>query len=398
MSSRGSSRRRFLTTALTAAATPWPQRVRAGRALRVGPGGDVATLAEAAKVARDGDTVELPAGTYRGETAVWTQGGVTIRGVGGMARLEAAGANAEGKGIFVVRSDGIAVENVAFIGARVRDGNGAGIRLERGRLDIRDCLFEDNENGILTGNDATSELRVTSSTFLRNGSPDGRAHTVYVGLIASAEFSGCYMGQGRVGHLLKCRARRSSLRYCRLSTEDGTASYELEFPSGGQATVVGNLIQQGPASQNYTIVAFGQEGYRWPDNRLLLGFNTIVNDRPQGGVFITAAAGDATVESAFNLFVGEGAFEMRGAFNRTGDAKGARGDFGDVAKLDYRLRPTSRLVGSAGLAAQIPAAVPLPEREYRHIAGSAPIERASGLSPVSPGAFQTLADVGGARK
>jgi hypothetical protein len=371
---------------------------RAGRALRVGPGGDVGSLAEAARVARDGDVIELPAGTYRGESAVWTQNLITIRGVGGLARLEASGAHAEGKGIFVVRSDGIAVENIGFIGARVPDGNGAGIRLERGRLEVRDCLFEDNENGILTGNDTTSELRVTGSTFLRNGSPDGRAHTVYAGLIASAEFEGCYMAQGRVGHLLKSRARRSTVRYCRLSGEDGTASYELEFPSGGEATVVGNLIQQGPSSQNYTIIGYGLEGYRWPDNRLQLAFNTVVNDRPQGGVFLMAAPGNATVDSAFNLYVGEAGFEVRCAFNRLSDARGVRGDFADPAQLDFRLRPASRLVGAAGLAAQVPATVALAGREYRHVAGTAPIERASGLSPVSPGAFQSLAAANGTRK
>ncbi len=65
---------------------------------------------------------------------------------------------AEGKGIFVIKGGNVTIENLGFFGARVRDRNGAGIRLERGRLKVVRCVFEGNENGILTSNNSSVEL------------------------------------------------------------------------------------------------------------------------------------------------------------------------------------------------------------------------------------------------
>ena len=64
----------------------------AGQVLRVGPEEKIRTVAEAARKARDGDIVEIVARDYRADVAVWTQDGITVRGVGGRARLIADGA------------------------------------------------------------------------------------------------------------------------------------------------------------------------------------------------------------------------------------------------------------------------------------------------------------------
>ena len=55
--------------------------------LAVGPDRRVTTLAEAARVAKSGDTVEVDAGTYAGDVAVWTQDRLTLRATGGRVRL-----------------------------------------------------------------------------------------------------------------------------------------------------------------------------------------------------------------------------------------------------------------------------------------------------------------------
>ncbi|HEY2816246.1 MAG TPA: hypothetical protein VGK44_03825, partial [Casimicrobiaceae bacterium] len=122
--------------------------------LRVGPGAPINRISDAARIARDGDTVEILPGNYTGDVAVWTQKKLTIRGVGSMPTLIADNHSAEGKAIWVFRNGDFVVENIAFTGARVAELNGAGIRFEQGRLQVVRCQFSDNENGILTGNDA----------------------------------------------------------------------------------------------------------------------------------------------------------------------------------------------------------------------------------------------------
>ena len=121
--------------------------------IHVGATREIRTLRKAAQIARDGDTIEVDAGDYSGDTAVWTQKDLIIRGMGQRPRLVADGQAAEGKGIFVIKGGNITLENLGFFNARVADRNGAGVRLDRGRLTVIKCVFEGNENGILTSND-----------------------------------------------------------------------------------------------------------------------------------------------------------------------------------------------------------------------------------------------------
>ncbi len=90
-------------------------------------------------------------------------------------------------GIWVISGNNVRVENIAFSGARVRDKNGAGIRLLGANLTVRNCRFIDNENGILAGrtkkNKGESEIVIEDSLFERNGHSSGRAHGIYVGNI-----------------------------------------------------------------------------------------------------------------------------------------------------------------------------------------------------------------------
>ncbi len=78
-------------------------QLAAAATLVVGPGQKVATVTEAARLARDGEVIEIRAGDYRGQSAVWTQNNLIIRGAGGRPVMLADGKSAEGKAIWVVR-------------------------------------------------------------------------------------------------------------------------------------------------------------------------------------------------------------------------------------------------------------------------------------------------------
>ena len=49
------------------------------RVIRVGPAGDVPTIAAASRVARSGDVIEIEAGDYVGDVAVWAVTGAHER-------------------------------------------------------------------------------------------------------------------------------------------------------------------------------------------------------------------------------------------------------------------------------------------------------------------------------
>lgn len=320
--------------------------VAVGRVVRVGPTEAIRSIAEAARIAQDGDTVEIVAGNYRGDVALWQQKRLVIRGVGGHARLYAEGRSAEDKAIWVIRDGDFEVSGIDFIGARVADRNGAGIRFEGGHLIVRDCLFWGNESGLLTSNTPESRLEVENSEFGYNGDGGGQSHHLYAGTIASLRVTGSYFHHGNVGHLIKSRAAVNEIRYNRITDEQGgRASYEVDLPNGGLAVLVGNQIQQGREGENATLISFGQEGYKRSENRLYLMSNTLVNDHPYGGAFLRAAPGADSIVSANNVLSGLGGYHTDDPTQVLNDVRGEASLFVDAAQHDYRLSEFGRRIG-----------------------------------------------------
>lgn len=362
------------------AALPARTEFRASAPLRVGPGHPIRTIAEAARLAKDGDTVEVQAGQYRGEVAVWTQKQLTIKSVGGRAVLIGDGRSAEGKGIWVVRGGDVTIEGFDFVGARVPDGNGAGIRFDSGRLTVRDVRFIDNQVGLLTGNDRATELTIERCEFAGPSNGNRHHHNLYVGAIARLVITGSWLHSARAGHLLKSRARENHVRYNRLTDEGGNGSYELEFPVGGVAWVVGNLIEQSPRTENAVIVSFGAEGYAWPENRLAMSHNTVVNRRARGGTFVRVSPGAAAPLLVNNIWVGSGGFVLPANAVEVGNRRLRPGAFAAAARHDYRVASPRSLA-----PVQAPANVNLrPDAEYSHPRG---LRRLDAI-PILPGAFQ----------
>jgi hypothetical protein len=343
---------------------------RTAKVWRVGPGGPVLRIADAARLAQDGDVVEIESGDYRQDVAVWPQRRLTIRGVNGAARLYADGHAAESKAIWVLRNGQFDIANIDFIGTRVGDGNGAGIRFEGGALRLRQCLFWGNQMGLLTGGEGTmpdATLVIEDSEFAYSRVQGRWGHNLYVGTIASLTMRGSYSHHAGVGHLLKSRARRNQVLYNRLTDESGgRASYELEFPNGGEALVVGNVIQQQEGTENGVMVAYGLEGLHWPVNTLTLASNTLVNDHPLGGSFLRVAQGVDLVRSANNLLVGVGRFQVPGPLVSMADVRVNWDVFVRPARYDYRLRRPQAALAYRPLDDTALQLQMVPKAEYRH--------------------------------
>lgn len=334
--------------------------------LEVGPSRQIKTIAEASYLAKDGDLIEVDAGDYRADVAIWRQNDITIRAINGRARMVANGIAAEAKAIWVVRGGKISIEGFDFIGAKVKDKNGAGIRLEKGQLSIVDCGFFDNENGILAGGGTDITLEIQNSEFGNNGYGDGQSHNLYAGAISMLKVTGSYFHHARVGHLLKSRAAKNFIYYNRLTDGiGGAASYELEFPEGGLAFVVGNIVQQSSSTENPHIISFGSEGYRYPENRLYLVNNTLVDLRPKGGIFLRVKRG-ASIFAVNNILLGSGSLDIAGPGEYKNNFNVDFDEFVRAVREDYRLRPGSKLIGKATVVDTAGDVDLTPLAEYKH--------------------------------
>jgi len=279
-----------------------------GGVLSVGPGKTYTKPCQAAAAAQDGDTIEIDAGTYVNDTCYWYANNLTIRGVGaGRSVLDVSGFTIPNqKAIWVIAGNDTTVENIEFAHASVPDQNGAGIRQEGTGLTIRNCYFHDNEDGILTTGDPNCDILIEYSEFARNGFGNGYSHNMYIGNIRSFTLQYSYTHQAIVGQEIKSRAYTNYILYNRISNETGSASYEVSFPNGGTAYVIGNVIEQGPQSQNSTIVTFAEEGATNPTpQELYVVNNTIVNDLGRG-TFVNVAGTPSVSKLINNIFWGSG--------------------------------------------------------------------------------------------
>ena len=129
---------------------------------------------------------------------------------------------------------------------------------------MRNCYFHHNENGILAGlNNPQSDIVVEHSEFAHNGHGDGYSHNLYIGGVRSFTLRFSYVHHAVVGHNVKSRALTNHIAYNRIVDEaDGRASYAIDLPNGGLSYVIGNVLQQGPATENDAIIAYGAEGLR----------------------------------------------------------------------------------------------------------------------------------------
>ena len=238
-----------------------PPIYTSGRVLDVGPTRRFKTPSAAAAVVRRGDTVRIDAASYF-DCAVWRTPDITLIGAGpGYAHIRDI--SCEGKALWVFYDGPARVENIRFSGARVAWRNGAGIRWEgRGWLVVDRSKFDRNEMAILTHNRTVSSLLVSNSVFDTNGDCETYCgHGVYAGLISTLIVRSSDFRNTRFGHHIKSRALMSHIVGNHLSDgQTGTASYAINLPNSGSATIRGNTIQKGRLSDNvYCAICIGEE-------------------------------------------------------------------------------------------------------------------------------------------
>jgi hypothetical protein len=264
--------------------------------------------------------------------------------------------------------------------------------MEGGRLTVQDCVFFDNEHGLLATNVEDAELTIRSSVFgLAPKVVGGLYHLLNVGRIGKLNITATRFQQGFEGHLIKSRAREAFIGYNFIHDGlRGGASYAIDLAAGGVATVIGNIVAEGSESQNPVLIAYGSEGRPWETNALYLAHNTLINYAWTPAWFLRVfkdhLPADVKIYEINNLIVGPGVFWLGAPGDFAGNRHATKGMLRDAATYGFELPPDSIWRGSGVDPRDIDGHDLSPQFEFeqpRNLVALPP-----GRTRWSPGAYQ----------
>lgn len=236
-------------------------------------------LADAvASIGDSNGTIEIAPGRYA-DCVVQSAGRVTF-----IAREPGTvvfdGGVCEGKATLVLRGRGAVVQGLRFTNVRVPAGNGAGIRLERSDLSVRNTQFIDSQSGILTADDPSGSITIDHTTFAGLGKdPRGNgAHSLYVGKYRKLNISHSRFERGRGGHYVKSRAAVVEILDSNFDDSQGQhTNYLIDLPNGAAGRIMRNTFLNGLGKDNRSVlISVAAEGSLNSSSGLLIYRNQVM--------------------------------------------------------------------------------------------------------------------------
>ncbi|MBR0553794.1 right-handed parallel beta-helix repeat-containing protein [Stakelama marina] len=220
-------------------------------------------------------TIRIAPGRYR-DCAVQESGSVAyVAEVPGKAVFDRA--ICEGKASLVLRGRSAKVDGLVFMHTFVPDGNGAGIRIEKGDLTVENAMFLDGQSGILSASDPDSSITIDHSTFAGLGKdPTGNgAHSIYIGDYGLLTVTNSRFERGTGGHYLKCRAPVVTILDNSFDDSQGShTNYMIDLSNGASGRIAGNSFLQGAGKDNYsTMISVAPEGAKNSSEGLVIEDN-----------------------------------------------------------------------------------------------------------------------------
>jgi hypothetical protein len=261
-------------------------------------------------------TIRVAPGTWR-DCGVQPYGNVTyVAAIPGKSVFD--GKVCEEKAALVMRGQSMHVDGLVFQNMRAFDANGAGVRLERGDLTVRNAWFRDSEQGILSANFPAGHVVIEQSTFTRLGRCDrglSCAHSLYFGDEASVVIRRSRFEQGTGGHYVKSHAGRIEVTDSSFDDSRGhTTNYMIDLSIGATGLISGNWFVQGADKENYsTFIANAAEGHEHSADGLTITGNTarLVPGLNRSTVFVADWSGDKINLGTNTLGPGIARFERR---------------------------------------------------------------------------------------
>ena len=261
-------------------------------------------------------TILIAPGSYS-ECAVQSAGHIAFKAeVPGRSIFD--GGICEDKAALVLRGQSAAIDGLVFQNMAVPDGNGAGIRLEKGNLAVTRSVFRNSEQGILTAQDPGGEIVIDQTTFSELGRCDrglSCAHSIYIGDFASLTVTRSRFERGNGGHYVKSRAARAIIQNNAFDDTRGQATnYMIDLPGGATGMISGNVFVQGQDKENYSaFIAVAAEGRVRSSAGLAISGNdaSLATGVDRNTVFLADWSGDSIVLGANRLGRGLKPFEKR---------------------------------------------------------------------------------------
>ncbi len=280
-------------------------------------GQSFAVLDHAVKTIGEGQgTIVIRPGLYR-QCAVQQGGDIAYRAAA-IGQVVFDRATCEGKAALVLRGRSASIDGIIFQGMAVPDGNGAGIRLEKGGLKITRSIFRNSEQGILTADDPAAAIQIDQTTFSGLGRCDRDlpcAHSIYIGNYGSLTVTNSRFERGNGGHYVKSRAARADIRGNAFDDSRGrTTNYMIDLPNGATGVISGNEFVQGKDKENYSaFITVAPEGKQRSSAGLTITNNNaaIAPGVNRNTTFLADWSGDAVKLGVNRLGRGLKPFERR---------------------------------------------------------------------------------------
>ena len=257
-----------------------------GTVLTVGAGKQFSTISAAVASAKSGDTVAVDAGTYTNDSAL-VKVPLIIVGIGGMVHLVSDNGHPLYYQAPIVTFADATLVNLDIHGSKISDnlgGNASAIRPHAGNLTVVNCDIHDNNNGILATPDAanTGTVTIVNSHFHDNGNLSGTAsgytHNLYAGPIQTVSIKGSLFEDANIGHEIKSRALNTIVSDSTVSSENGTGSYLINTPNGGNLVLANDVLVKGPNAPTGILISAGEEGNLKGSNSITATNVTFVDD------------------------------------------------------------------------------------------------------------------------
>ena len=244
--------RAALTAALLLCGVP----VAGAAVLKVGPGEALKGPGMAARVAKDGDTIEFAPGEYY-ECGAFYQQRLTFTGPTDPATPAVlTDMTCQGKAILVIAGADVTVRHLTFTRARVMDGNGAGIRAEGRGLTVEHSRFVNNQSAILSAPQPNATIAVLDSVFERNGvAGDHCVATLDIGTAAGLRVERSHFVGARACDVVRARGvARTEVIDSRFEDAPAGGVRHLVLVEGGGLLVRGSTFARGPQAEAAAVV------------------------------------------------------------------------------------------------------------------------------------------------